>query len=52
MGKIFAFVSYAHDDDVFDGGAISYLAQKIELSLGASPRLSKPDQIQRGERYR
>ena len=33
MGKIIAFVSYAHDDDVFDGGAISYLAQKIELTL-------------------
>jgi hypothetical protein len=33
MGKIIAFVSYAHDDDVFDRGAISYLAQKVERTL-------------------
>jgi tetratricopeptide (TPR) repeat protein len=33
MGKIIAFVSYAHADDVYDRGAISYLAQGVERAL-------------------
>lgn len=35
MGKIIAFLSYAHADDVFDRGAISDLAQGVERALKA-----------------
>jgi hypothetical protein len=35
MAKVIAFVSYAHADDLLDGGAILYFGERLELTLRA-----------------